>query len=73
MNPHGEPLAHLLGRLPDADPHTRRRAAVRARCHAALARRTRAARRRPSGRLESVCVFGLCIAYLATVVVQAMP
>ena len=64
-----EPLTHLLSRLPQADPD--RAARVRVRCHAALARR-QPRPTPPPRRLESFCVIGLCIAYLITVIQQAL-
>ena len=65
-----EPLTHLLARLPEPDP--RRAARVQARCRAVLTRRTARAASRPSRRIESLCVASLCLAYLVTVIHQAL-
>lgn len=67
-----EPLTHLLARLPDAEPDPRRAARVQARCRTVLTRRTARAASRPSRRIESPCVASLCLAYLVTVIHQAL-
>jgi hypothetical protein len=67
-----EPLTHLLARLPDAEADPRRAARVQARCRTVLARReAREARRQPR-RIESLFVVSLCLAYLVTVIRQAL-
>ena len=67
-----EPLAHLLARLRDAEPDPRRAARVQDRCRTVLTRRTARPAPRPARLFESLCVVGLCVAYLIAVVQQAL-
>jgi len=67
-----QPLAHLLAQLGHAQPDPRRATRVQNRCRAVLARHTAAAAPRPARRLESLCVVGLCVAYLITVIQYAL-
>ena len=64
-------LTHLLARLSDAQPNPRHSARVQTRCRAMLARHT-AQTPRPARRLESLCVVGLCVAYLISVIQYAL-
>jgi len=66
------PLTHLLAQLSDAEPDPRRSIRVQNRCRAVLARQTAKAARRPARRLESLCVVGLCLAYLIAVIQYAL-
>ena len=72
MNDYGEPLAHLLARLPDAEADPGRTARVLERCRAALTRRTAQPAARPARTVESLCIGGLCLAYLIAVVQHAL-
>jgi len=72
MNRHDEPLAHLLARLPQAQPDARRTKRVQAKCQALLARRTRPPAHRPAHPIESLCIVGLCVAYLISVIQYAL-
>jgi len=70
-----EPLTRLLQRLPQAEVDEVRASRVQARCRKALARRVNplvAPRPRRARRLESFCVVSLCVAYLITVIQQAL-
>jgi len=65
-------LTHLLAQLSDAKPDPRHSARVQTRCRAALARRTAQTTPPPARRLESLCVVGLCVAYLISVIQYAL-
>ena len=71
-------LGRILARLPVAVPDVARAEHVRARCHAALARRQRAADRpgHGIGRTERVLapllVGGFCLIYLSAVVLDVL-
>jgi len=68
----GQLLTRLLAQLSDAEPDPRRAMRVQNRCRGVLARRTAPAARRPARRLESVCIVGLCVTYLITVIQYAL-
>jgi hypothetical protein len=66
-------ILELLADLPEGQPDARRAERVKLRCHAALARRQRAPRRRRHGaRFWEPAVAGLAVAYLTEVVRQAL-
>jgi hypothetical protein len=66
------PLARLLARLPQADADPARAMRVQARCRRILARRVKPAATPPPRRVESVCIVGLGVAYLISVIQYAM-
>jgi len=67
-----QPLAHLLAQLNNAEPNPQRSTRVRNRCRAVLARQTTPAAQTSPRRLESLCIVGLCVAYLITVIQHAL-
>ena len=67
-----QPLAHLLAQLNNAEPNPQRSTRVRNRCHAVLARQTTPAAQTSPRRLESLCIVGLGVAYLITVIQHAL-
>lgn len=71
-----DPVMRMLQRLSPVAPDEARAERVRARCHAALSRRqaARQPKPRPAGTRvwEPALVAGLCLAYLSTVVRQAL-
>jgi len=72
MTPDEAPLARLLARLPQADAEPARAARVQARCRSILARSVKPAATPPRRRVESLCVVGLCVAYLISVIQYAL-
>jgi hypothetical protein len=67
-----DPLLRMVESLPHAEPDSARTSRVRARCHAALARRRRAAVRTRATRVTETVLAGLGAIYLIETIRQAM-